>query len=148
MLISSYRFFHRLYKNSGTWDWGGIQQQKHHVWRAKINLLVQSWNVSLFLSVILIGIGHGSLNLFEDKLAYRLLQWRIDERIHDHSYVPIDFYEWMNEWMNVLSSESPTSHSAESNFELFIRILITFRVRTADSRLRCSKASLTIQSWQ
>jgi len=50
--------------------------------------------------------------------------------------------------MNVLSSESPTSHSAESNFELFIRILITFRVRTADSRLRCCKASLTIQSWQ
>ena len=54
----------------------------------------------------------------------------------------------MNEWMNALSRESPTSHSAESNFELFIRILITFRMQVADSRLRRSKASLTIQSWQ
>jgi hypothetical protein len=51
----------------------------------------------------------------------------------------------MNEWMDVLSRESPISHSAESNFELFIRILITFRIQAADSRLRHSKASLTIQ---
>ena len=54
----------------------------------------------------------------------------------------------MNEWTNVLSRESPTSHSAESNFEFFIRILITFRMRAADSRLRRSKDSLTIQSRQ
>jgi hypothetical protein len=54
----------------------------------------------------------------------------------------------MNEWMNVQSRESPTSHSAESNFELFIRILITFSMQAADSQLRRSKVSLTIQSWQ
>lgn len=46
---------------------------------------------------------------------------------------------WMNEWMNVLSRESPTSHSAESNFEFFIRILITFRMRAADSWLDAAK---------
>ena len=68
----------------------------------------------------------------------------MDERIHDHSYVTIDFYEWRI----VLSRERPTSHSAEGNFELFIHILITFRMQAADSLLRRSKASLTIQSWQ